>query len=467
MRSTVALLLSAALSAALSAQVCQLSVAGLNRNRAVKGEINAECPNNPLHSAPFGNWGVTSNYGRVRDGHQFNGWCRDTRVCDNRGNCKTECRDGWYEWNSCTTHGDYKAPNCTLYNDKDCTEQRTSAGINVHGTVTIDIPVRCPIDSNNDGVADAGGCRDLREHISTGNFMTVYELDPFTGNDLVQTLYFPQTVMPLNCTVAGCPASGSEWVPPNGYDSPRAPEKVFAELATLVNSGTFSDPQRACRLLLTVATSVSSASFARAVAPESIVTAFGTSLAARTAPDAVRIFVTDSAGARRPAQVLYASPTQINYVVPAGTEVGDASLTVDSDQGLRATGTVAVETVAPAIFTADGSGQGRPAAWVTRANAAGQQTLALATEPISLGAETDQVVLTLYGTGWRGAGHGGVRVMIGGAPAEVLFAGAQPEFPGLDQINVRLSRALAGRGEVAVVVSAGGQAANAVTLRIL
>ena len=449
----------------LCAQVCQLSVAGLNRNRAVKGEITAECPNNPLHSAPFGNWGVTSNYGRVRDGRQFDGWCHEARVCDNKGICKTECRDGWYEWNSCTNHPDYKAPNCTLYNDKDCTEQKTGTGVNVHGTITVEVAVRCPIDTNSDGVADAGGCRDVREHISTGNFMSLYELDPFTGNDLVQTLYFPATVMPVNCSVGGCTAAGSEWVRPNGFDSPRVPEKVFAELATVVNSGTFSDPQRACRLLLTVASTVSAASFARVVAPDSIVTAFGTALAARVAPDAVRVFVTDSAGSRQPARVLYASPTQINYVVPAGTAHGEASLSVDSDQGLRATGTLTLAPVAPAIFTADGSGRGRPAAWVARLNAAGQQTLTLAAEPFALGPATDQVVLVLYGTGWRGARDW--RVTIGGEVAEVLFAGRQAEFAGLDQLNVRLPRSLAGRGEVSVVATADGVAANLVTLRIL
>ena len=447
------------------AQVCQLSVAGLNRDRKVKGDIAAECPNNPLHTAPFGNWGVTSNFGRIRDGHQFDGWCHEVRVCDNRGNCKTECRDGWYEWNSCTNHPDYKAPNCTLYNAAGCMEQVTTTGINVHGTVTVDIPVRCPRDTNNDGVADEGGCRDVREHISTGNYMSLYELDPITGNDLIQTVYFPQTVMPLNCAVAGCPASGSDWVTPSGHDSPRDPAKVFAELATLVNSGTFLDPQRSCRLLITVAASVSAASFARAVAPESIVTAFGSALAARTAPDAVRVFVTDSAGMRRPAHVFYAAPTQINYVVPAGTALGEATLTVDSDQGVRATGMLTVTPLAPAIFTADGSGQGRPAAWVTRRDGAGRVTTTLATAPVNLGAAGDEAVLTLYGTGWRGA-KGAVQVTIAGVACDILFSGAQPEYAGLDQLNVRLPRALAGRGEVGVELTAAAISANRVTLRI-
>ena len=71
------------------AQVCRLSVAGLNRDRKVSGEIATECPA-PVHSAPFGNWGVTSNYGQKRDSHQFQGWCHDSRICDNNGDCKTD-----------------------------------------------------------------------------------------------------------------------------------------------------------------------------------------------------------------------------------------------------------------------------------------------------------------------------------------------------------------------------------------
>src|SRR3954447_6002800 len=78
------------------AQVCRLSVAGLNQARRVTGAIGAECAS-PVHSTPFGNWGVTSNYGQKGNSHQFDGWCHDQRVCDNTGACKSVCADGWYE----------------------------------------------------------------------------------------------------------------------------------------------------------------------------------------------------------------------------------------------------------------------------------------------------------------------------------------------------------------------------------
>jgi uncharacterized protein (TIGR03437 family) len=46
----------------------------------------------------------------------------------------------------------------------------------------------------------------------------------------------------------------------------------------------------------------------------------------------------------------------------------------------------------------------------------------------------------------------------------VLYAGAAPGFVGLEQVNVRLSRALIGRGEVDVALTVDGKAAN--TLRV-
>jgi len=48
----------------------------------------------------------------------------------------------------------------------------------------------------------------------------------------------------------------------------------------------------------------------------------------------------------------------------------------------------------------------------------------------------------------------------------VVFAGAQPEFAGLDQVNISLPPSLAGSGESDVQLSVNGQVANTVTLRI-
>ena len=59
-----------------------------------------------------------------------------------------------------------------------------------------------------------------------------------------------------------------------------------------------------------------------------------------------------------------------------------------------------------------------------------------------------------------------VEATIGGVAAEVLGFAAQPEFAGLDQINLLLPRELIGRGEVEVRVTVDGKPANTVTVTI-
>jgi uncharacterized protein (TIGR03437 family) len=57
-------------------------------------------------------------------------------------------------------------------------------------------------------------------------------------------------------------------------------------------------------------------------------------------------------------------------------------------------------------------------------------------------------------------------VSIGGVNSEVLYAGEQGAFVGLDQLNLRLPRSLAGRGEVDVVLMVDGRAANTVRINV-
>ena len=75
--------------------------------------------------------------------------------------------------------------------------------------------------------------------------------------------------------------------------------------------------------------------------------------------------------------------------------------------------------------------------------------------------------MLLYGTGFRHhSGLNNVNVTINGANAEVLFAGAQGEFVGLDQCNVRLAASLAGSGEISIALTVDGKSSNTVKARI-
>jgi uncharacterized protein (TIGR03437 family) len=87
--------------------------------------------------------------------------------------------------------------------------------------------------------------------------------------------------------------------------------------------------------------------------------------------------------------------------------------------------------------------------------------------PIDLGTASDTVYLSLYGTGIRGRTvPSAVTAMIGGTLVNVLYAGAQPNYPGLDQVNLQLSSQLRGRGSVPIALIVDGIAANVVTVSV-
>jgi uncharacterized protein (TIGR03437 family) len=455
------------------AQVCRLSVAGLNRNRRVVGPISAECPD-PLHTAPFGNWGVTSNFGPKRNGRQFDGWCHDTRICDNAGSCRNVCRDGWYEWNSCTTHPLFQAPNCTLYNADNCTAQVSSTDVNVLGTQTVDLPAACP--ASNGTNFDRGGCAEVSSYSRSGNYMSMYELDPVTGDELIQSVYYPSIVVRLKCNAWGCPVSGSDWANPIAWQSPAEP-KVFAEMAIVVNSGAFLDPSNVCRVTPIPLQAVSSASFRGGdLAPDSIATIFTGDVAVDTEQAAsqplpttlggIQVRIADAGGQPRTAGLIYVSLRQINFAVPAGVREGTATLTVMAGNTVRAAGQVNIVRSAPGIYTQAGNGQGLAAAAAVLVTADGRQT-STTTQPFDMGGPSDQFVLVLFGTGIRGVSSlNAVHATIGGIQAQVMYAGAQATFTGLDQVNLLVPRSLAGRGVLDVALTVDGKSANLVQVAV-
>jgi uncharacterized protein (TIGR03437 family) len=243
-------------------------------------------------------------------------------------------------------------------------------------------------------------------------------------------------------------------------------------------------------------TTVSAASFLRGgVAGGAIVSGFGAQLApgigvATELPlpatlQGVSVLIEDAAGESHRAPLFFVSPGQINFLVPSGTALGVATVLVTA-QGSPGepliTGALRVGAVAPGLFSADASGRGVPAAQVLRVRLGGEGGPTWGYEPISeedpmtgrpiptaidLGPEGpagEEVYLILFGTGWRQAGT--VGVTLGGTPLPLTFAGGHSEWVGLDQINARLPRAMAGRGLVELVVTADGVRSNPLTVRI-
>jgi uncharacterized protein (TIGR03437 family) len=183
-------------------------------------------------------------------------------------------------------------------------------------------------------------------------------------------------------------------------------------------------------------------------------------------------------GVERFAPLFFVSPGQINFQIPPDTAAGIALLTVIKPGGRFATNAVEIRPTAPGIFSADATGKGYAAAAALRIKSNGTQVYEPVTRvdtsqnkvvgvPIDLSVPSDQVYLLLFGTGLRfRSALGAIIAKIGGTDAEVSFAGAQGDFVGLDQVNLRLPNSLAGRGDVEIAVAVDGKTANPVLVKI-
>jgi len=222
-------------------------------------------------------------------------------------------------------------------------------------------------------------------------------------------------------------------------------------------------------------TTLPAGSFSGAIlAPDSLAVAFF-SQAAPANSDA-QIEITASTGVVTAAQVLYADSSQINYVVPGALAPGHYDLAAKSGGAVVGRGILELDAVAPSLFAANGNGRGVAAAQIIRVRADGSQTYEpvamydtaqgqFVAQPIDFGSTSDRLFLILYGTGWRSVSDPGrVTLLIGPALIPVQFAGKQPDFVGLDQINTELPRSLAGTGQVTVSVTVDGKPANPLTL---
>jgi endoglucanase len=232
-------------------------------------------------------------------------------------------------------------------------------------------------------------------------------------------------------------------------------------------------------------TASAAASYGWASAPGQLVAGYGSGLATDTGPatqtplpttlKGAQVQLTDSRGSVALAPLLYVSPGQINYQVPAGVAPGLVTAAVLNGTATVAAGVLEVQSIAPTIFSANSTGQGVAAAQIQRVLPDGTQPLPenvamydagsgqYVASPIAFNG--DRLFLVLYGTGFDGAsGPSGTTVNVGGTPTTVTYSGKQSQYAGLDQIDAELPSSLAGAGQVTVVVIVDGITANPVTI---
>ncbi len=211
---------------------------------------------------------------------------------------------------------------------------------------------------------------------------------------------------------------------------------------------------------------------ADAISPGAIISLFGSNLAAITAsatalPLPMSIADTSVTINGVPAPLWYESPGQINAQVPWEIPAGPGEVVVRTRGAFSAAAQITVQPAAPGLFTdasvdssalnADGSGNSpqTPAA-------AGSVISVFFTGQGPVDAALDDGAAPSAGEAVSATSA--MSATIGGAPAQIQFAGLAPLYPGLAQMNLRVP-ALAS-GIYPLVVTIGGRASNAAQLAI-
>lgn len=142
----------------------------------------------------------------------------------------------------------------------------------------------------------------------------------------------------------------------------------------------------------------------------------------------ISLEVRDSAGTTHLAPLLFVSPTQINFQVPAGAGLGEATLSIADGGGSIPAGSMQVDAVAPGLFTAEGW----PVFTGVLVEPDGAQVPVGVPEcvpdwgcwpsPIPLSTAGDRpIYLTFYGTGFRGANTNNVTCRVHLQRKNLLF----------------------------------------------
>ena len=190
-------------------------------------------------------------------------------------------------------------------------------------------------------------------------------------------------------------------------------------------------------------TTVNAASYRsdQGIAPGSLATAFGTF---SNTPDGVLVSGIAS-------QVLTASPSQVNFIVPQMVALGTAAISIRATGNEIASGAATISAASPGIFVLQPVDPQQPGAIENQDSSVND-----ASHPAAVGTVTQ-----IYATGYGGDALP-VQVFFGDIPSQVLYSGSAGF--GLWQINALVPSGLSGRTPVFLVT--GGLASNAVTITV-
>lgn len=175
------------------------------------------------------------------------------------------------------------------------------------------------------------------------------------------------------------------------------------------------------------------------------------------------------------ARLFYVSALQLNFLMPDGVVPGDGVEFTINNKGVLSKGKVKVQDVQPGVFTTtqNGKGDGTIACQLVLKDDNGNTTSnTYPAPPCMISADKRDSYLLIFGTGFRNTTAASVTVQFGtGDTAKDIvpvYAGAQNQFPGLDQINLLLPTDLtAGKLTLKIKSSSGGTAVESNSFDIM
>jgi uncharacterized protein (TIGR03437 family) len=157
-----------------------------------------------------------------------------------------------------------------------------------------------------------------------------------------------------------------------------------------------------------------------------------------------------------PGQVVAATTSQVNFLVPVLASLGNAAISVRANGNELAAGQATITSAGPGIFVLRPD-PAQPGAVENQDYSANGSS-----NPAGAGS-----IVLIYATGngpVASSGNPPVSVFFGDNPAEVLASVPLAQYPGLWQINVRVPAGIT--GEVPLFIVAQNLASNAVTLSV-
>jgi uncharacterized protein (TIGR03437 family) len=147
------------------------------------------------------------------------------------------------------------------------------------------------------------------------------------------------------------------------------------------------------------------------------------------------------------------STAQVNFIVPPSISPGTATISVRGGGLELANGQTSISAVGPGIFVLNGAEPSQPGAVENQDYSVNSRS-----NPAAPGS-----VVQVFATGY-GQLSGSPQVFFADRPAQILFSGETPQYPGLWQINAVAPASTSGQVPVFIIV--GNLTSNAVTISI-